>query len=387
MRQVRWWAVAAVAGLLVACGGGDSPPPPVTTSAVKVVGDSLADSGVFGFKFTVQGNAIWTERVTSSVGVPALCPRYAAQSASLVVANPAATACTSYGVGGARINPADPGADDTPFSVVKQLATLASEKPFSPDKLLLVDGGGNDVADLAGRYLAAGGPLGDGGLAFTTLAGELLTTQEINGAFTTGGLPAVGTLYLQRLADKLADAITTHALNRDASRVVVLTVPDVTVTPRFLAVLAGVALQVNSQPGASPGDGEAVAADVKALVNAWVQAFNAQLRSRLGAQSRVAIVDFYASLNQWVSAPASYGLTNATTPACPRVGTDSSGLPTYDIANCTATLLDTPPLPVGETAAGWWQTYVFSDNFHGTPRTNELMAQTVVQALVAKGWK
>jgi len=271
--------------------------------------------------------------------------------------------------------------DTTPFSVVQQLATLASEKPYSPDQLLLVDGGGNDVADLTGKYLAAGG---DSGLAFTTLAGELLTPQEITGA---GTLPAVGTLYMQRLADKLADAITTHALNRDASRVVVLTVPDVTVTPRFLAVLAGVALQVNSQPGASPGDGEAVAADVKALVNAWVQAFNAQLRSRLGAQSRVAIVDFYASLNQWVSAPASYGLTNATTPAFPRVGTDSSGLPTYDIANCTATLLDTPPLPVGETAAGWWQTYVFSDNFHGTPRTNELMAQTVVQALVAKGWK
>lgn len=380
MRQVRWWAVAAVTGLLAACGGGDNPPP-VTTSAVKVVGDSLADSGVFGFKFTVQGNAIWTERVTSSVGAPALCPRYIAQSASLVVANPTATACTSYGVGGARINPEGTVGDTTPFSVVQQLATLASEKPYSPDQLLLVDGGGNDVADLAGKYLAAGG---DGGLAFTTLAGELLTTQEINGA---GTLPAVGTLYMQRLADKLADAVTTHALNRDASRVVVLTVPDVTVTPRFLAVLAGVALQVNSQPGASPGDGEAVAADVKALVNAWVQAFNAQLRLRLGAQSRVAIVDFYASLNQWVSAPASYGLTNATTPACPRVGTDSSGLPTYDIANCTATLLDTPPLPVGETAAGWWQTYVFSDNFHGTPRTNELMAQTVVQALVAKGWK
>jgi len=374
MRQVRWWAVAAVTGLLVACGGGDNPPP-VTTSSVKVVGDSLADSGTFsGLKFTVQGNAIWTERVTSSVGAPALCPRYIAQSASLVVANPTATACTSYGVGGARINPEGLVGDTTPFSVVQQLATLASEKPYSPDQLLLVDGGGNDVADLTGKYLAAGG---DSGLAFTTLAGELLTPQEINGALTTGGLPAVGTLYLQRLADQLADAITTHALNLDASRVVVLTVPDVTVTPRFLAVLYGVEQQ----------SGPTAAAGVKALVNGWVLAFNAQLRSRLGAQPRVAIVDFYASLNQWVSAPASYGLTNATTPACPAVGTDGSGLPTYDIANCTATLLDTPPLPVGETAAGWWQTYVFSDNFHGTPRTNELMAQTVVQALVAKGWK
>ena len=371
MRQVRWWAVAAVTGLLVACGGGDNPPP-VTTSSVKVVGDSLADSGTFsGLKFTVQGNAIWTERVTSSVGAPALCPRYIAQSASLVVPNPAATACTSYGVGGARINPEGLVGDTTPFSVVQQLATLASEKPYSPDQLLLVDGGGNDVADLTGKYLAAGG---DSGLAFTTLAGELLTPQEITGA---GTLPAVGTLYMQRLADKLADAITTHALNRDASRVVVLTVPDVTVTPRFLAVLYGVEQQ----------SGPVAAAGVKTLVNAWVQAFNAQLRSRLGSQSRVAIVDFYATLNQWVSAPATYGLTNATTPACPSIGTDGQGLPEYNIATCTATLLDTAPYPVGETQAGWWQTYVFSDNFHGTPRTNELMAQSVVQALVAKGWK
>jgi hypothetical protein len=379
MRQMRWWATVAMAGLLAACGGGEDAPPPVTTSSVKVVGDSLADSGVFGFKFTVQGNAIWTERVATAVGAPALCPRYAAQSASVVVANPAATACTSYGVGAARINPEGLVDDTTPFSVVQQLATLASEKPYSPDQLLLVDGGGNDVADLVGKYLAAST---DSGSSFTTLAGELLSAQDINGAFTAGGLPAVGTLYMQRLADKLADAITTHALNRDASRVVVLTVPDVTVTPRFLAVLAGVALQVNSAPGASPGDGEAVAADLKALVNAWVQAFNAQLRSRLGTQPRVAIVDFYASLNQWVSAPATYGLTNATTPACPIVSTDGQGLPEYNISACTATLLDSLQQP-----AGWWQTYLFSDNFHGTPRTNELMAQTVVQALVAKGWK
>lgn len=101
----------------------------------------------------------------------------------------------------------------------------------------------------------------------------------------------------------------------------------------------------------------------------------------------MAIVDFYASLNQWVSAPATYGLTNATTPACPSTGTDDQGLPEYNIAACTATLLDTAPYPVGETQEGWWQTYVFSDNFHGTPRTNELMAQSVLQALLAKGWK
>lgn len=51
-------SVLATACLLAACGGGGSdtaPAAPVTS--VKVAGDSLADSGTFGYKFTVQGTA------------------------------------------------------------------------------------------------------------------------------------------------------------------------------------------------------------------------------------------------------------------------------------------------------------------------------------------
>ena len=49
-------AALATAGLLVACGGGsgaDTTPRAKITS-VKVMGDSLSDSGTFGYKFTVQ---------------------------------------------------------------------------------------------------------------------------------------------------------------------------------------------------------------------------------------------------------------------------------------------------------------------------------------------
>ena len=49
----------ATVGLLAACGGGggaDTTPKAKVTS-VKVMGDSLSDSGTFGFKFTVQGSA------------------------------------------------------------------------------------------------------------------------------------------------------------------------------------------------------------------------------------------------------------------------------------------------------------------------------------------
>ena len=64
----------AATGFLAACGGGDSATPPAPApkpqvKSIKVVGDSLSDSGTFGFKFTIQGNdsdgkafKVWTER-------------------------------------------------------------------------------------------------------------------------------------------------------------------------------------------------------------------------------------------------------------------------------------------------------------------------------------
>jgi outer membrane lipase/esterase len=373
-------AAAAAALLLVACGGGDDPAPQQPrTSSVKVVGDSLNDSGTFGIKFTVQGSPvapsqIWTDRVATAVGVTGLCARYQATGPSTVVLNAAATACTSYGVGGGRINPSGLAGDTTPFSVVQQLRDLRTQRPYNPEDLLLVDGGGNDLADLTGLYLVAGG---DMGAAFQGLAGELLTPAEMMAA---GSLPAIGVAYTTRLADVLANAITAEALNRDAQRVVVLTAPDITRTPRFLAVLAGVEL-VNG-----PVNGPVVAAQIKALVNQWVVAFNTQLKTRFAGHSRVAVVDFYAEFNKWLDTPATYGLTNVTRPACPATGVDGQGLPTYDIASCTVGFLSANP-PVGETGPNWWTSYVFSDNFHGTPRTNELMGNIVVQALEAKGWK
>ncbi|MCW5653962.1 MAG: phospholipase [Hydrogenophaga sp.] len=375
--------MATLAVVLVACGGGDdssSPTPPSPTpprtSSVKVVGDSLNDSGTFGIKFTVQGTVaapslIWTDQVAAAVAVSGLCPRYQATGPSTVVLNAGATACTSYGVGGGRINPSGTADDTTPFSVVQQLKDLRTQQPlYNPEDLLLADGGGNDLADLTGAYLGAAG---DAGAAFLALAGELLTPAEIGAA---ASLEALGAAYATQLANTLADALTTEALNRDAQRIVVITAPDITRTPRFLAVLAGVSM------ASSP----AAAAQVKAVVNQWVVAFNTQLKARFNGNSRVAVVDFYAEFNKWLDTPATYGLTNTTTPACPATGVDGQGLPTYSIATCTAASLSAAP-PVGETGPDWWRTYVFSDNFHGTPRTNELMGNLVVQALEAKGWK
>jgi len=57
MGRIRSWVLLALASLLIAaCGGGGSDGSTrVQITSVKVMGDSLADSGTFGFKFTVQG--------------------------------------------------------------------------------------------------------------------------------------------------------------------------------------------------------------------------------------------------------------------------------------------------------------------------------------------
>ncbi len=57
----------------------------------------------------------------------------------------------------------------SPVSIVKQL-TDAGADGFSAGDLLLIDGGGNDAADLIGAYLSASK---DGGKAFSALLSRL----------------------------------------------------------------------------------------------------------------------------------------------------------------------------------------------------------------------
>lgn len=144
-------AALATAVLLAACGGGD----PAITS-VKVMGDSLSDSGTFGLKFTVQGSAgtgagstpIWPELVADDVAdTDALCAYYRVNP--VTQAATVQTGCTNYAVGGGRINHFDNPQD--PRSITLQLQQAAQvHGSYKSSDLLLVDGGGNDAADLAG---------------------------------------------------------------------------------------------------------------------------------------------------------------------------------------------------------------------------------------------
>ncbi|NMM91021.1 phospholipase [Rhodococcus sp. SRB_17] len=371
------WAALAAACVLAACGGGGSdttPAAPVTS--VKVMGDSLADSGTFGYKFTVQGTAptgagsipIWPERVATSYG-RSLCAHYSFTGAAFS----ANAGCTNYAVGGGRINNFT--APTSPVSIVQQLKD-AAVAGYGAGDLVLIDGGGNDAADLIGAYLKAPS---DGGATYKTVLGTVLDAATVNAALAAGpsGLAQVGGAYMKALAAQFAATIQATVLDKGAPRVAVLNMPGITKTPRFQMVLGSIA-QAN---------GAAAAAQAAALFDGWIQAFNTQLAASLAGDPRVAVVDFYTSFLDQANHPAQYQLTNVTTPACPITGVGGDGLPTYTFPTCTAAALSAQTPPAGATGgANWWQSYGFSDSFHPTPYGHQLIGDLVSRSLSRAGW-
>lgn len=374
MRHLKTKLITLAATLmLAACGGGGSADttPRTKITTVKVFGDSLADSGTFGYKFTVQGadSQIYPERVAASYG-QTLCTYYAATSAETFVVNPKA-GCTNYAIGGGRVNyyrnPADP------RGVTVQIAAAAATGYTATD-LALIDGGGNDAADLVGAFLAA--PR-DGGASFVALVGTLGVRVTAAGQ---AGLVAAGTAYMQALADKLATSVTTNVVGKGAAQVVVLNMPGITNTPRFQMVLDSIA--------AASGGGTAGAtarAQSEALFTNWIVAYNTQLDSKLAGEAKVGIVDFYSGFNEQVLNKEKFSLSNVKTPACPATGRDDSGLPTYTFPTCTATALSAAP-QAGTTGPDWWKSYGFADSFHPTPYGHQLTGQLISRTLAIKGW-
>lgn len=394
------WKAASFAAilLLAACGGsggdgsgdGTTPQDPdqeIPRASVTVIGDSLSDTGVFGVRYTVQADAgqtafpLWPELVADGLGAQRPCPAYQATSETSFTPQPA---CRNYAVAGGRIQHPE---GQTPKSIVMQFQDAADRvgnDGFGAREVVLIDGGGNDIADLITAYFGA----------YLEFFGESLTIERYRAFLFTvlgrdkaleltqepGGWEKAGEVYMQTLAVRFASRVQNHVLMHDAQRVVILNVPDVTRTPRFQAILA-----VLKQAGGQHA-GDAVAAQLQALFQNWAQTFNQTLEAEFKGMAPVAIVDFYGLLAQWADHGEQFGLANTTAAVCP-VTDPAAILPDYDIKQCTVAWLDANA-PAGTTPApGWWNTYAFADGFHPTPRGHELMAQAVSQAIAAKGWK
>lgn len=379
-RRLQLAASACLAVLLLAsCGGGGgaSGGIPLAVQRVIVAGDSLADVGAFGLKFTVQNAAapasgfpIYPEIISRDYGIASQCNFFVFTGAGF---RPNSTAgCTNFAVGGGRVqNTAAQGGASTAWSIPNQLATARARiGTYAYTDLLIVDGGGNDAADLVGAFLRAGAD---------PAAYRSFLLQQVDAATLdpllaqpNGAAQAAG-LYMQRLADTFHAALKTHALDRGARHVVLLNMPDITLTPRFRMVLDAVA----------QASGAAAAAQLQATIRQWIGAFNARLASRVDGDDRIVLVDFHAVFSAQVANPDRFGLTNATTPACPATGVGGDGLPVYDFSACTSAALDANP-PAG-LRAGWWNTWAFSDGFHPTPYGHRLLANAIEEALQDSG--
>ncbi len=397
MKSMKWklaLLTTAAAAILVGCGGGgaDSTSQRAGITSVKVMGDSLSDSGVFkglptyGRMFSVQDsasepNTVWTERIAAILGTPQLCNFFKFTGATFVP-NPVA-GCTSFAVGGGRINNINPqtGAGSSPFSITYQLQVASAAGNYKSSDLLLVDGGGNDAADLVGAYLAAAT---DGGASYAAVTGTLIPMTTLGPMLAAGpsGLAQAGGVYMVALADKFYDSIKTSALDKGAEKVAVLNMPGITNTPRFQMVLDSI-----SRAYGGGATGAAARGQSEALFKSWVEAFNARLAAKVAGDKRVVLVDFYTAFNDQIANPAQYGLTNVKTPACPITGLGSDGLPTYNFQTCTAAALSAMTPPAGASGgANWWQTYAFSDGFHPTPLGYQLLSQLVAKSLATAGW-
>jgi outer membrane lipase/esterase len=380
-------AAFAAAALLAGCGGGgDAAPPKAAIARMIVAGDSLADAGTFGARFTVQNSAnpaagfpVFPQIVAQDFGLPTQCNFYVYTGTTF--AQNTTAGCTNYAIGGGRIVvPASQGGAANPQAVPTQLATAAQVAggTYSASDLVLVDGGGNDAADLVTAYLgAASGAAGV--TAYQAFLAQQLDAATIGGALSqpNGGAIAAG-LYLQKLADTYYNAIKANALDKGATHVAVLDMPDITLTPRFQAALAQVA-----QASGGGTAGATAAATLQGAIQQWIGGFNSELKARIGGDARVAYVPFYADFTDEVTHPAAYALSNVTTPACAVVGVTSFNT-AADAAKCTSSALDAAP-PTG-LSAGWWQNWAFSDGFHPTPFGHRLLAASVSRALARAGW-
>ena len=384
MRKFTRWGWAASLALLTAwglsgCGGSNDPvPPKASINKVYVMGDSLADVGTFGFKFTVQdamndkGFQIWPQLVANAFGVDgsAQCNVFVYENNTFGMNSTAG--CTNYAIGGGRIIAGSlNGGSNSPINVGVQMATRAAAGNYTATDLVLIDGGGNDAADLVGAYLAASTT--QGLQNYQTFLSQQLDSATISALLpqTNGAALAAGA-YMQALADTFYGQIKAQVLDKGATRVAVLDMPDITLTPRFRMVLAGVTAAKDA----------ATAQALQSAIRQWISTFNSRLQSKFAGDARVTVAPFYADFTDEINNPDAYQLSNVTTAACLVSGVGSDNLPSYDFQRCTSAALDSLP---GKTA-GWWKSYAFSDGFHPTPYGHQLLVASVSRALARAGW-
>jgi len=388
-RQALMAALAAVAlAGLAGCGGGsgsDNKPAPSPSPSqpsaqagppprVFVAGDSLADVGTLGLKATVQsaanpqaGYPVYPEIVSRDLGAGSLC-NYFSSSDGLVFTTHAG--CTDFAVGGAQVvSSVSRGGSSLPYSVQYQLehAVAANGGAWKAGDLVIVDAGANDALGLATTYRDARAGSTSSQAIYAALLAQQLSASTIQQALAQpDGGSVAARLYMQQVARTLWTTVKANTLDKGATRVVLLNVPDLTLTPKFRTIANEIAA----------AEGAAAGAAFQSALRQWVATFNTELATQAAGDARVALVPYFDDFTAEVANPAAFGLTNVTGASCPPAG---------DFQACTDAALDASP-PAG-LAPGWWKTWLFSNEFHPSPRGHEVLAASVERALARAGWR
>ena len=373
----------------------------------------------------------WTELMAAQFGLPAPCPAQTGLdgNADLGFSVPVTDhpGCLSYAQGGSRVtNPIGAGhkltgsalgALTVPFAkqVANHLARTGGK--FKGDEVVFVMTGGNDVlvnlSQLSAAATAAGTAAGQQAFA-TSLATQLAagTASPATAVRLIGLAIATESARPGSTQTTIVGAAVTAAVqagNTTAAATIAATVDTATkaataagaqagtdyVTAQAPAMIAALAtagaeaatlvksqlignganyVVVNNLPDvASTPAGLARDANVRALIDRMVGAFNAQLASSLASESKVVIVDVYAVSHDQATNPGPYGLTNVTEPAC---DLSPAKNPLTSSLGCTAANLK----------AGDVSHYSYADEVHPTPFNNMLLARFVSRSLVTKGW-
>jgi outer membrane lipase/esterase len=358
---------ACMLAVLASCGGGGDgdQSPKLQISRIVSFGDSLSDVGSYNTtnlvlsvntvaglegtansgKFTVNSAAAknWIELLAAQYGVAAPCPAQTGLAsvgplAGFAQATQDFADCFAYAQGGARVTedvgPGNvgtlPGAASGALGqltrpvekqVLAHLAKGTGGDSFSSDELVLVLAGGNDL--------------------FINLA--LVGAGAIDVPTAAGLMATAGT--------QLADLVKDEMLAKGASHVVVVNVPDVSLTPDSLE--AGVQAQ--------------------ALTKSLTVAFNDALAAGLAGLSspQLVFVDAFTQSQEQAANPAQFDLSNVTDRAC---DPDKSVIDTSLVCNAATTI---DGVDVSK--------FLYADGVHPTPYGYKLLAQFVADRLVKAG--
>jgi len=384
-RRIGKHLIASLATASLVLAGCSSETVTKGTPRVVVFGESLVDVGTFGFKFTTQGSAptgaasnkVFPEVIAASLGATQPCAYFRSTTGGASYTNTAG--CTGFGVGGGKLISQDA---TSPTSLTVQLdAAATSIGSYTNDDVVVMSISGNDGADLIVSYiaLAQGNPA-----SFVALTSKVLGASTVTGLLSadpTTGAATVGIAYMTALATRTYDLVKSKVLDKGANKVVLANSPKLSVTPRLAIVLAGLQAQL----------GAPARAQLEGLFNTWVQSYNQQLAVKFSPEPRVAIFDLYALTDTFATAPATYSFTNSKDASCPPVGADATG-PIYNLATCTEAAANgyiasgQAGLISGTKLTGNITGFVYSDNFHPTPRGHEVAGQVALNLINAKGW-